>query len=169
MKTSGGHFRQANEPHENWGAYLSLVRIGLLLFVAVGIALQSGQATPGLLLFFLAVGLVASAWDLLSFYLHRKLSARQTRFQILVDFLVVAATVAFTNGAASLFTFIFVLVVLEAVLVSGAVGGYSKVMFGLVFTLEKLRDFLNDFPDIEGVAPEGGLAGEVQEAGNDFV
>lgn len=138
MKISGDHLRQSNEAHENWGVYLSLVRIGLLLFIAVGVALQSGQTTPGLLLFFLAVGLVASAWDLLSFYLHRKVSARQARFQILVDFLVVATTVAFTNGAASFFTFIFVLVVLESVLVLGLTEGVVLSTLATLFMVQQM-------------------------------
>lgn len=75
-------------------------------------------------------------------YLHtlnrfRAVGRMQTWAQCLVDFAVVALTVALTQGPASFFTFLFVVVVLEAGLLLGLRQSFMFATFASVFILQQ--------------------------------
>jgi two-component system sensor histidine kinase PilS (NtrC family) len=102
-----------------WLRYLGVARIGVLSVLAVGAAfleLERGQST---LLACYVVGFVSSLWSLHATQRQDRRGILLCWTQLLIDFAIVAVTVAYTHGATSLFTFMFVVVVLEAGLLLG--------------------------------------------------
>lgn len=130
------------EGPNRWPWLVGLVRIGMLVIVAAGTYLLADRESPGIVWLppFLLFGFVTS------FYYQSQLRrpevppALLTWAQLLVDFGVVAATVSFTGGAASLFTFLFVIVILEAGLLLGQRQGFIFASFATAFML--LQTFL---------------------------
>ena len=108
-----------------------------MLVVAVG-AYLIGGATPELrpyLLGFYAFGLAGSIGYLLA--LRRRIVVTQgvAWALLLVDFCFVAATVSFTDGPRSLFTFVFVVVILEAGLILGIRQAFAIAAFATLTML----------------------------------
>ncbi len=110
--------------HVMWLRYLGVARIGVLSFLAVGAALMDLDRGQDVLLGFYIAGFAASIWYLYELQRSSRISPAQCWIQLLVDFAVVAVTVGYTQGAASFFTFMFVVVVLEAGLLLGLSQGF---------------------------------------------
>jgi two-component system sensor histidine kinase PilS (NtrC family) len=118
-------------PHEYpyaWLRNIGLVRIGLMLVVGIGaLNLGGGALNPGgrtaefptYLLVFYAFGMACSAGYLVAVIWRPVVTQGLAWVFLLADFCFVAATVSFTAGNKSLFTFVFVLVILEAGLILG--------------------------------------------------
>ncbi len=110
--------------HVMWLRYLGVARIGVLSFLALGAALMDLDRGQDVLLGFYIAGFATSIWYLYALQRLSRISAAQSWVQLLVDFSVVAVTVGYTQGAASFFTFMFVVVVLEAGLLLGLSQGF---------------------------------------------
>ncbi|MCP4644149.1 MAG: PAS domain S-box protein [bacterium] len=116
----------AGRPQE-WLLPIGAVRIAVLVVVASGTYLIGEEAGSfaSYLLAFYVFGFLSALWYLLSLRWSRSApSSLLTWAQLLVDFGVVAATVSFTGGPDSFFTFLFVVVILEAGLLLGLMQGY---------------------------------------------
>lgn len=138
-KDSVDYFRQPYGGPEGWLQYLSVARIGLLAFVTVGSAFIIGQQQGvGYLLFLYIFGFATSIWYLDTLFRNGAVGGLQTWAQVLVDFSVVAVTVAFARGPTSLFTFVFVIVVLEAGLLLGLSQGFVMATFASIFMLVQM-------------------------------
>ncbi|MBN2310185.1 MAG: PAS domain S-box protein [Candidatus Hydrogenedentes bacterium] len=106
--------------------FIGAVRVGVLLVVATG-TFVIGDIEPSVTVYligFYLFGVCSALWYLVSFRWTRSASALATWAQLLVDFGVVAATVSFTGGPESLFTFLFVVVILETGLLLGLTQGF---------------------------------------------
>lgn len=114
------------EGPNRWPWLVGLARIGMLAIIAAGTYLLADRDSPGIsfLPLFLVFGAVTSVYYQLRLRRIETPPALLTWAQLLVDFGVVAATVSFTGGAASLFTFLFVIVILEAGLLLGQKQGF---------------------------------------------
>lgn len=125
------------EGPNRWPWVVGLVRIGMLFIIAVGTYLLADRDSPGILWLppFLIFGLATSLYYQYRLYRPEVPPALLTWAQLLVDFGVVAATVSFTGGAASLFTFLFVIVILEAGLLLGQKQGFIFASFATAFML----------------------------------
>src|SRR5690606_31964997 len=98
-----------------------LGRIAIVFFVAIGTYLVRAdtEAGPFVLAPVYIIALAASVWYVASFVEKRGVSRKQTWVQVFIDFSVVAATVYFSSGPVSVFTFLMVIVILEAGLLLG--------------------------------------------------
>ncbi len=109
-----------------WWA-VGVARIAVLALAVAGVYLleHADISTAHFLLAFYAFGLGASGYLLLR--IRRAFPVPQGLIwaQVLVDFAVVAATVSFTGGPASFFTFLFVAIILEAGLYLGVKSGFA--------------------------------------------
>lgn len=136
--------RPAYEGPDSWLGYVGIARIGVLSFVIVGVALiwltQGGEGPNYFLVLLFAFALGTSIWYLHRFYREGTPGPQQNRAQILVDFGVVAITVAVSGGPASFFTFLFVIVVLESVLLLGLFQGFLISGLASGFMLFQLFD-----------------------------
>lgn len=119
--------------HVMWLRYVGVARIGVLSFLAVGAALMELERGQNILLGFYITGFATSVWYLLTLQRHLRLGAAQCWIQLLVDFAVVAVTVGYTQGANSFFTFMFVVVVLEAGLLLGLSQGFVLASMAALF------------------------------------
>jgi len=119
--------------HVMWLRYLGVARIGVLSFLAVGVALMDLERGQDVLLGFYTAGFATSIWYLYSLQRASRISAAQSWIQLTVDFAVVAVTVGYTQGAASFFTFMFVVVVLEAGLLLGLSQGFVLATMAAAF------------------------------------
>ena len=137
LRTTGGP--------DSWLWFVGTVRLGVLVVVASGTFLVGHVAeafVPHLAGFYL-FGLFGALWYLISLRRARPVAPLLTWAQLLVDFGVVAATVSFTGGTESLFTFLFVVVILEAGLLLGPRQGFvlatlaTGVMLFQVLTYEQ--------------------------------
>lgn len=105
---------------------IGAVRIGLMSFVAAGAFLVGDLEQTGAryLLPFYLFGFTTAIW---SFFAVRDVDTAPRPMmwaQVLVDMGVVAATINFTGGSESFFTFLFVVVILEAGLLLGLSQGF---------------------------------------------
>jgi len=129
--------RKAHENRESWVAYAGLIRCVILLVAIVGTF--SFEYIPAVFIVPLAIyytfAAAASAWHLLAFFRGVYLGHRLTWAQVLVDFGSVALTVHFTGGPGSFFTFLFVVVILEAALLLGIRHGFFFALFATLFML----------------------------------
>lgn len=129
--------RNVIEGPDRWPWLVGLVRLGMLGVVATGTYLIADRRTPGIawLPWFFALGGAASVYYLVS--LRRERAARRllTQAQVLLDFGVVAATVSFTGGGFSFFTFLFVIVILESGLLLGQAQGFLYATLATGFML----------------------------------
>jgi len=110
---------------------VGIARIAVLAIGAVGLN-RFGLDTQWLSLFLLTL----YAFNLISSFIWLKqrpaASTIMTWTQVLLDFAVVAATVSFTGGHNSYFTFLLVIVILEAGLLQGLPQGF---LFAILSTL----------------------------------
>ena len=133
---NGPHRRPLYEGRDAWLWYVGTARMGILLIAIVGsYSLRSGAyedweyfriAVYG---FALATGLLYLA----TLKRSKPIPALVTWTQVLVDFSAVAATVSFTGGPESLFTFLFVIVILEAGLLQGLAQGFVFATLAAIF------------------------------------
>lgn len=125
----------------NWLWFVGAGRI--LVFVVVAVGAHVTEKSVGfnpLLLGIYAGALASDLWYLYVLRREGSISAVLTWTQVLVDFSVVSATIGFTGGHASLFTFLLVIVILEA----GVLLGLPQ---GFVFaTLATLLMFVQTLP-----------------------
>jgi PAS domain S-box-containing protein len=119
--------------HVMWLRYLGVARIGVLSFLAVGAALMDLESGQRVLLAFYVAGLAACIGYLYTLQRTSRVGFAQACVQLLVDFAVVAVTVGYTQGATSFFTFMFVVVVLEAGLLLGLSQGFVLATMAAAF------------------------------------
>ncbi len=134
--------RPAYESPDRWLSYVGIARVGLLSFVTIGVALiwskQGDEAPNYYLVLLFAFVLATSIWYLHRLHREGSFGPQQHRAQVLVDFAVVAITVALSGGPASFFTFLFVIVVLESVLLLGLFQGFLIAALASGFMLYQL-------------------------------
>ncbi len=125
------------EGPNRWLWLVGFARIGMLVILAGGTYLLADRDTPGIawLPAFLLLGLITSVYYQCRLRRPEVPAPLLTWAQLLMDFGVVAATVSFTGGAASLFTFLFVIVILEAGLLLGQRQGFIFATLSTVFML----------------------------------
>lgn len=98
---------------------LSAVRLGVLFFLTAGILLLPDQTAPVYVLAFYLINLAVSLIGIVPQRLPRAFRTRWPAVQIVLDFILVAMTVDVTGGPTSLFTSIFIVVVLECGILLG--------------------------------------------------
>jgi len=130
-----------------WLWFVGGGRILVLAVVATGAhAIERGVQFSPLLTAIYVGALISAVWYLLSLWHEGSVSATLTWTQVLVDFAVVGATIGFTGGHTSLFTFLLVIVILEAGVLLG-------LPHGFVFaTLAGLFMFVQTLPATAGLA-----------------
>ncbi|GMV98981.1 MAG: hypothetical protein AMXMBFR84_01210 [Candidatus Hydrogenedentota bacterium] len=119
--------RPSLEESAAWLWVVGVIRLVLIAIIALGAYLVGGftpGATPYLLGFY-GFGIAAGAWSIYSIRKTHAYSDLQTVAQMLVDFGVVAATVSFTGGSESFFSFLFVVVILESGVLLGLAQGFA--------------------------------------------
>ncbi len=116
-----------------WLRYLGVARIGVLSFLAVGAAFLDLERGQSVLLSCYVAGFVVSLWSLQTVQRQDRPGTAQRWIQIAVDYTIVATTVAYTQGSTSLFTFLFVVVVLEAGLLLGLSQGFILASMATAF------------------------------------
>ena len=128
----------SRERQQSWLRYLNIARIGVLSFVAVGAAFMRIEEGTQLLLALYVTGFAVGLLYLYALQTSRRVGAVQSWTQVLVDFAVVASTVAYTQGPSSFFTFIFVMVVLEAGLLLGLSQSIALASLASAFMLQQV-------------------------------
>jgi len=131
----------------SWLWFVGAGRLLVLAVVAVGAYALAGGVAFSPLLAVIYLGALASAlWYLLALRREGSVSATMTWTQVLVDFAVVGATIGFTGGHGSLFTFLMVIVILEAGVLLG-------LPHGFVFaTLSTFFMFVQTLPATAGLS-----------------
>jgi two-component system sensor histidine kinase PilS (NtrC family) len=120
---------------KHWFWHFSIARIGVLSFVTLGTAQMGIDQGAWVLLLVYAFAFASSAAFVNTLRLHGNVGVNQTWAQIMVDFSVVALTVALTHGETSFFTFIFVVVVLETGLLLGFRQSFGIASLATTFML----------------------------------
>ncbi|MBN4046760.1 PAS domain-containing protein [bacterium AH-315-P07] len=130
-------FEWTLESASGWLRNFAIARMGVLSFITVGSAFLSIESGAAYLLFLYFFGFITNYWYLRTLQLKKYVGPQQTWAQVFVDFSVVALTVALTDGPTSFFTFIFVVVVLEAGVLLGLMQGFVIATLATVFMLEQ--------------------------------
>jgi two-component system sensor histidine kinase PilS (NtrC family) len=111
--------------------------MGMLLVVAIGAQLEVEYHLGGFLWYLLTciyvAAFVSSIWYLIALRRERSISALLTWTQMLVDVSVVAATISFTGEQESFFTFLLVIVILEAGVLMGLIQGFVFATMASLF------------------------------------
>ncbi len=128
----------SHEQQQSWLRYLNIARIGVLSFVAVGAAFMPVGEGAQLLLALYVTGFAAGLLYLYALQTSRRVGLVQSWTQVLVDFAIVASTVAYTQGPSSFFTFILVIVVLEAGLLLGLSQSIAFASLASAFMLQQI-------------------------------
>ncbi len=137
-RLTSGRSASSSARQFNWLRFLGVARIGVLAFVAVGAAfLRLENGTQVLLSLYIAGFAVGLAY-LYTLQSTGQIGKLQAWVQIVVDFGVVSSTVAYTQGSSSLFTFMFVMVVLEAGLILGLSHSIAISMIASLFMLSQI-------------------------------
>jgi two-component system sensor histidine kinase PilS (NtrC family) len=132
-------FEWTLEGASDWLRNFAIARMGVLSFITVGCAfLPIGRFAPFLLALY-AFAFITNHLYLRTLRHKNQVGPSQTWAQVFVDFSVVALTVALTEGPTSFFTFIFVVVVLEAGVLLGLAQGFVVATFAVVFLLEQAQ------------------------------
>lgn len=121
-----------------WLWFVGLARIAVLLVLTAGAQLLDGPPHRdfGLLLTAIYVAAFASCtWYCVVLRREKQVSALLTWTQMFVDFGVVAATISFTQGQQSFFTFLLVIVILEAGVLMGLMQGFLFATLASVFMM----------------------------------
>ncbi|MFP6616054.1 MAG: PAS domain-containing protein, partial [Candidatus Hydrogenedentota bacterium] len=125
------------EGESGWLRNFAVARMGVLSFITVGSAFLSIERGAEYLLFLYTFGFLTNYWYLHTLHAKQQVGSSQTWAQVVVDFSVVALTVALTDGPTSFFTFIFVVVVLEVGVLLGLRQGFVIATLASVFMLEQ--------------------------------
>jgi len=110
-----------------WQFVIGMVRVAAICIIAAG-TLSFGEYAASESIYlsvFYLFGLVCSVSYLLALRKIRHMNSLLTWAQVLVDLGVVAAAVSFTGGLGSLYTFLFVIIVLEAGILLGLIQGFT--------------------------------------------
>ena len=114
---------------------IGVVRIALLAFLSVGgLALTRGPGANYLVLLYATAFFFGIAY-LYTLNTSGTIGTAQSWAQVLLDFSVVCVTVVYTEGPTSFFTFIFIVVILEAVLLLDLRAGLIAATLASVFML----------------------------------
>ncbi len=119
-----------------WPRYAAVIRLVFLGVVAGGALFDSAGDTRNGFAFLAAYylfGFITSIAYLIAARRNAAVPPLLTWGQVLVDLSVVAATVALTGGHTSFFTFLFVVVVLEATLLIGIADGFIYASLATAF------------------------------------
>ncbi|HIJ66323.1 MAG TPA: PAS domain S-box protein, partial [Candidatus Hydrogenedentes bacterium] len=128
--------RQPSEGPETRLWFSGVIRIGILCLVAVGaMLLEDVRDSPRgyWLVFFCSLGLASGIGYLVAVKRAGALRPFVARAQALIDLLVVGATISLTGGPVSFFSFLFVVVILEAGLFLGIPSGFVVATFATAF------------------------------------
>jgi two-component system, NtrC family, sensor histidine kinase PilS len=124
-----------------WRWSIGAIRLGLFAFIAAGAFIVGDLEQTGAryLVPFYVFGFSAALWSF--FVVRDRETAPRTWVwaQVLVDLGVVAATINFTGGAESFFTFLYVVVILEAGLLLGLSQGFSIAGLAVVAMLIQIQ------------------------------
>lgn len=120
-----------------WLWFVGVARIGMLIVVAAGAQLVADEqeAFRHLLNAIYAAAFASSLWYLVVLRRERSIPAMLTWTQMFVDFGVVAATISYTGGHTSFFTFLLVIVILEAGVLMGLLQGFVFATMASVYML----------------------------------
>lgn len=143
------YLRPSYDGPSTWLWFVGLARIGMLLVVAVGAQLVADEeeAFRHLLMAIYASALASSLWYLVVLRRENSVPAILTWTQVLVDFGVVAATISYTGGQASFFTFLLVIVILEAGVLMGLLQGFVFASMASVYMLYQVFITAPSAPD----------------------
>ena len=133
----------------SWLWFVGAARIGMLVVVASGAHLiaRDGGTYLTFVTGIYAAALASSLWYLVVLRREHSIPAILTWTQMLVDFGVVAATISFTGGHQSFFTFLLVIVILEAGVLMGLLQGFVFATMASVFMLFQTFIKAPDAPD----------------------
>ncbi len=106
-------------PVERFSRTLGAVRLGVLFFLTAGVLVLPETPAPFFVLSLYVLNLVVSTVGIVPERLPRRLRERWPVVHIILDFVIVATTVNVTGGPTSLFTSIFIVVVLECGILLG--------------------------------------------------
>lgn len=133
----------------SWLWMVGSARIAVLFIVAIGTNLTAESAEFLFILAPIYFGAMAtSLWYLLSLRREQALTPLLTWTQMIVDFGVVAATISFTKGQGSFFTFLLVIVILEAGVLMGLLQGFLFATMASAFMLFWFTITAKAAPDI---------------------
>lgn len=129
--------RSASDRPQAWLRISAAVRLAVLLVAALGAfnVMEPPVATFGFLAVYYAFGFVTSIGYFIAVRREAGAPPLLTWAQVLVDLAVVAATVALTGGYTSFFTFLFVVVILEATLLIGIADGFIYAALATAFMI----------------------------------
>lgn len=120
-----------------WLWFVGLARIAMIVVVAIGAQLVAGNKDE--FLYFLTIiyagALASGLWYLVVLRRENSVPPILTWTQVLVDFAVVAATISYTGGHDSFFTFLLVIVILEAGVLMGLLQGFVFASAASAFML----------------------------------
>ena len=118
-----------------WLWFVGLARIAMIVVVAVGAQLVSGDQDDFFVLLngIYTAALASSLWYLVVLRRENSIPAILTWTQVLVDFAVVSVTISFTGGHDSFFTFLLVIVILEAGVLMGLLQGFVFATSASIF------------------------------------
>lgn len=121
----------------SWLWFVGAARFAILAVVCSGTFLKLPQFSVNIALLLLIYGaaVVSSTWYFVVLRKDGAIPAMLTWTQVLVDFGVVAATISYTGGQASFFTFLLVIVILEAGVLMGLAQGFVFAVLSTVFML----------------------------------
>lgn len=137
IKTFLEYLKPSYDGPAAWLWFVGTARIGMLLVVALGAQLVSDDKDSFRYILFgiYVAALASSLWYLVVLRRENSVPAILTWTQVLVDFGVVAATISFTGGHDSFFTFLLVIVILEAGVLMGLLQGFVFASAASVFML----------------------------------
>lgn len=141
--------RPSYEGPASWLWFAGVARIFVLIFAFIGAYFINRQTPFEYLLGFYGLGFLSSLWYLFCLGRETRLASISTWVQIFIDFGVMVATVNFTGGPGSFFTFLFVLVILEVGLLLGLVQAFVFASLAAGFMLALLL-----FPPADTALPE---------------
>lgn len=125
-----------------WLLFSAIGRLGVLWVIALGAQRTSQFLNEGIIPFIIvfAAAFLCSTWYLYKVYRQEQVSATLTWAQVLLDFCVVAFTISLTGGGLSYFSFLLVIVVLEAGILLGIFQGFAFALLALFYL------FITDLP-----------------------
>ncbi|MFP6582701.1 MAG: ATP-binding protein [Candidatus Hydrogenedentota bacterium] len=122
--------------HE-WLRNSGVARMGVLAFITIGSAFVTDSPGSYYLFGLYLFAFATNHLYLYGLYIQRAVSVSQTWAHMFVDFAVVALTIAFTDGPASFFSFLFVIVVLEVGVLLGLRQGFVFATLASIFMFEQ--------------------------------
>ncbi len=121
----------------SWLWFVGAARFVILVVVCGGTFLDFPELTINIVMLLLIYGAatISSSWYFIVLRREGSIPATLTWTQVLVDFGVVSATISYTGGQASFFTFLLVIVILEAGVLMGFAQGFIFALLATCFML----------------------------------